>query len=560
MTMRKDADYNADLLTRYHVLSGMNMIRTDIKKIIEKTARKKYGIQATPPFSVRVSEESAYGDYSTNAAFLLAKLVKKPPADCAQEIAEELKKEALFKKVEAVNSGFLNFFISDAALHQELNSISKKKERYGISHALHPKLHINTEFISANPTGPLTLGNGRGAFIGDVLANVLSRAGHHVTREYYINDARASTQIQELGKTIAEKGKAYRGSYTDEIRERLKNRFADIQKISFEDLGFAAAQEIQKDNKKFITQKLKIRFDAWYSEEKLYKDRKILRVLDMLNKNGATYEKDGAVWFRSTAFGDSEDRVALRKGGAPTYFLPDVAYHREKLDEREFDVIIDILGADHHGTFPRVRAGLQALGINPERVTPLFMQIVRWKKGGKEVKMSKRKGMFVTLEELIDDVGLDAARYFFLEKSPDTHMDFDSERAKEQSVKNPVYYIQYAHARITSIFRKASVRRPEGGARRISTTLLHEPEELVLIKKLIQFPEIIEDTAHDYHVHRIPRYAYELARDFHAFYEKHRVITDDQKLTEARLALAKAAKIVLSTTLAILCISAPKKM
>ncbi|MBI3274001.1 MAG: arginine--tRNA ligase, partial [Candidatus Colwellbacteria bacterium] len=431
------------------------MLRTRIRKIIEKAIRARFGIHYALPFSVYVPDTNTHGDYSTNAAFLVSQYAKKLPADCAQKLAEEMKKDAMFAHVEATSAGFCNIQLSDDMLRKELSVILAAGDAYGNLRPLHraPRT-IDIEFISANPTGPLTLGNGRGAFIGDALANILSRAGCRVTREYYINDARASAQICELGKTIAGKGKEYKGAYTDEIQRRLKERFADMQKLSFEDLGFAAAQEIQKDNKEFIRKKLRIRFDVWYSEEKLYKKRHIARTLEELGARNATYGKDGATWFRSSAFGDSEDRVAVRQDGAPTYFLPDVAYHKEKFVERGFDTVIDILGADHHGTFPRVSAGLKALGIDPLRVRALFTQIVRWKKGGKEVKMSKRKGLFVTLEELVDDVSLDAARYFFLEKSPDTHMDFESERAKEQSVKNPVYYIQYAHARIESIFRK----------------------------------------------------------------------------------------------------------
>lgn len=536
------------------------MIRSEIQHSIQSAVRSAYGQIEIPEFSVAPPDNSEHGDYATNAALVLANVLKKPPMEIASAIAESFVIRHSSFVIKVAPPGFINLRISPETLHNELKEIFIKKNQYGRSKVKGQMSKVNLEFISANPTGPLTIGNGRGAFLGDALAKVLSLSGHKVTREYYINDARASTQIQELGKTILGKGEAYKGKYTDEIKMRLKRRFNKFQNLNMEDAGFAAAQEIQKDNKKFIEKILKIKFDVWYSEEKLYKNRLVKKTLEELVRRDVTYRKDNAVWFRASRFGDSEDRVVIRTGGAPTYFLPDVAYHAEKLTTRKFDKVIDILGADHHGTFPRVLAGLRALGLDANRVTGIFTQIVRLMRSGKEVKMSKRLGQFVTLEELVKEVGLDTARYFFLEKSPDTHMDFDLDLAKERSAKNPVYYIQYAHARIVSIFKKSNLGRFDSDLSESNFQLLCAPEELTLIKKLIQFPEVVEDTANDYQVHRLTRYAYELARSFHNFYEKHRVITEDTNLMRARLALVRATQIVLQLTLDLLGIQAPRGM
>lgn len=537
------------------------MVRSQIHSLITGAIREKFGGVIMPEFSVSPSENPEHGDYATNAALVLAKVVKKNPMEIAGAIASSLDLHPFaFSKVAVAPPGFINFRLSDGILHEEFNKIfNKKLLRLNLDNIGCEK--INIEFISANPTGPLTLGNGRGAFLGDVLSRILKFAGHRVACEYYINDARASTQIQELGRAILRKGDAYPGSVTDEVRERLKKKYLTLEKMNEDDVGYCAAQEMQKDNRAFIEKVLKIKFNKWYSEEKLYRNRFVKKLVKELEERGALYEKDGALWFRASQFGDSQDRVALRTGGAATYFLPDVAYHREKLTKRKFDRVIDIWGADHHGTLPRLLAGLKALGLDAEKVHTIFIQIVRLTRGGKEVRMSKRKGEYVTLEALVKEVGLDAARYFFLEKSSDTHMDFDLDLAKERSAKNPVYYIQYAHARIASILHKAR----NGGSRayrlpRATPSLLKEKEETDLIKKLIQFPEIVEDAARDYQVHRLPRYAFELARLFHDFYERHRVITEDKELTEARLALIAGTQIVLKNVLGLMGIDSPDKM
>lgn len=530
------------------------MVRKMIIQSILGAAQISFPNIEIPKINVEAPHLKDHGDYSTNLPLVLAKTLKKNPMETASSIAKRIKEKdsKLYKKIEIALPGFINFWISDKTLEHEFKGILKKKHKYG--QGIKKKEKTNLEFISANPTGPLTLGNGRGAFLGDALARTLSFFGFRVTREYYINDARKSNQIQELGRAILKNGNAYPGPYTDEIRRRLAKKYENFKNLGEEDVGFKAAGEIQKDNRKFIEKVLKIHFDVWYSEEGLYKKNLIKKFFEELKKNGLVYEKDGAWWFRASQFGDSEDRVAIRTGGAPTYFLPDIAYHAEKLSNRKFDTVIDILGADHHGTFPRVVAGLRALGFDVSRIKIIFTQIVRLVRGGQEVKMSKRKGVYVTLEELIKEVGLDVARFFFVATSPDTHMDFDLDLAKERSLKNPVYYIQYAHARISSVLRKAKIRPQK------NSNFFKEKEEIELVKKLIQFPEIVEDTAEDYQVIRLTRYAVDLARIFHNFYEKHRVIGKDKKTTQSRLKLVYAAQIVLKLVLGLLGISAPTKM
>ncbi|MBI2122052.1 MAG: arginine--tRNA ligase [Candidatus Sungbacteria bacterium] len=528
------------------------MVRSEIKNLLLSAVRKLYGDISIPKFSLESPENPEHGDYATNVAMVLAKILKKNPMEIASAIAEELRTKNLEFRTEVASPGFINFFLSAEVLYSELGEILKKKKKYGkLQIAKSAAQKINIEFVSANPTGPLTMANGRGGFYGDVLANVLEAYGHKVTREYYINDA--GNQIKLLEESIAAaegklppKDEYYRGDYINKLKGWSGKKAVVMI------LGWIGAS----------LRKAEIKFDVWFSEDqKLRKAGEVKRVLEDFKGRSLLAKKDGAVWFG--------DRVFVKSNGDPTYLLVDITYQRNKLAGRKFDQAITVIGADHYAEAAQVRTGLTALGISENRFRAIIIQMVRLISGGKEVRMSKRKGAFIAIDELIDEVGLDAARYFFLERSPDTHMDFDLDLAKERSVKNPVYYIQYAHARIASIFKKAlPSRHSEAEGRRISTrsfaslrmTTLREPEELILIKKLVQLPEIIEDTVNDYQVHRLTRYAYELARAFHNFYEKHRVITDDPKLSTARLALVKATQIVLQITLGLLGIKAPDRM
>lgn len=541
-----------------------SIIREQIRAAIEAAVKTTFGNIAVPVFSVEQPENPEHGDYATNAALVLARIVKKSPMEIAAALAAAFSIQHSAFSVKVAAPGFLNFRLSDDTVQKEFSEILKKKEKYGTGSAKKEKIHL--EFISANPTGALTIGNGRGAFLGDALANVLSRAGHSVVREYYVNNAKASAQVKELGKTGLEFGTTYLTPELKKIIARCKKKISALKKKNPKNLegevGHALAQEIQKENKKFIVGTLKIKFSNWFEEEMLYKKKLPGRILDELKKSGLTYEKEGALWFRATQFADSEDRVLVRSDGDPTYILPDLAYHWDKLAIRKFVRAIDIWGADHHGYVPRLKAGLKALGIDEKKLRVIITQLVRLVKDGKEVKMSKRAGTAILFSDLIREVGLDAARFFFLAHSPDTHMDFDMALAKKRSLKNPVYYVQYAFVRCRSILRKSQISKSKFQIKSQTSILktLNTAEERALLKKLIQLPEVIEDTAADYQAHRLTRYGAELAALFHNFYEKHRVITEDAAVSAARLALVQATRIVLQNLLGLMGISTPKKM
>ncbi len=524
---------------------------------------------------VEIPENREHGDYTTNVAFVLSKILKKSPQETAVNFANELEKQKIsdFSKVEAKN-GFVNFFLSPECLQHQLKDILKQKNKYGFSKAGAGK-KINIDFISANPTGPLTMGNGRGGFYGDVLANILGAQGYKITREYYINDR--GEQILALGRSIKKsqgfesssipgieefaKGEGripginaigdenlYKGDYINELAKKINKNLNESE------AGQKAAELILKTYIKPIIKMAGVKFDNWFSEKTLYAKGGYEKIMADLMRKNLVYEKDGATWLKTTEFGDNDDRVLIKTNGEETYFTSDILYHIDKIKVRKFDKVIDIWGADHHGYAPRLKAAIRALGIPEGNLEIIITQLVRLVKDGKEMKISKRAGNFITLGELIDKVGFDAARFFFLMYSPDTHMDFDVGLAKERSQKNPVYYVQYAHARISSILRKA---KAAGGK---NLELLREKEELGLIKKLAEFPELLSDISKNYEVHWLPRYALELAREFHNFYEKYRVITEDKNLTSARLNLVTAIKIVLANALNLMGIKAPDKM
>ena len=512
------------------------MIREEIEKLTERATKDLYGKKAE--VEIEHPAEPTFGDYSTNIAMIL----KKNP----QEIANAITRfsSPILGKVE-VKNGFINFFISKEYLQKQVEEILKEKEKFG-NLKIGKGKKVNVEFISANPTGPLTVGNSRGGVIGDVLSNVLAKAGWKVTREYYFNDA--GGQIDVLGHSVLKDDLAeYKGEYIDKLAKKLDG--GDPREI-----GKKAAQIIIEEIKK-TTKKMGIRFDIWTAEGRDLRDKgKVEKIIAWLKKNNLAYEKEGALWFKSTQFGDDKDRVLLRTNKEPTYFALDCAYHKNKFVERKFDKVINIWGADHHGDIARLKGFVKSLGYE-DKFDILIQQFVRIIKKGKEVRMSKRTGIYVTIDELIDEVGLDVARFFFLTKAADTHLDFDLDLAKQQSEKNPVYYIQYAHARICSILRKIkekiSLRNYE---------LLKEPSVLELIKQLVRLPEIIKDTAKDYQIQRIPQYAIDLATVFHQFYRDCQVLSDDKELTQARLALISATKIVLKNTLNLMGIFAPEKM
>ncbi len=524
--------------------------------------------------SVEIPENKEHGDYSVNVAFGLSKILKKSPFKIADNIAEELLKEKSndFYKIEARN-GFINFFLSPECLRHQLQEILSKKNKYGESLVKGQISHINIEFISANPTGPLTIGNGRGGFYGDVLANILETQGHKVTREFYINDR--GGQILALGQSIklAQKGSPtsedlevglpnkenlYHGDYINDLAKQIDKNF------SIEEAGQKAVELILKKYIKPAIKRLDITFDNWFSEKSLYASGSYEKVMGNLMQGDFLYEKDGATFMKTSGLGDSEDRVLIKSDGSETYFLSDILYHYDKFITRKFEKVIDIWGADHHGYAPRLKAAVAALGIPKENLDIIITQLIRLISDGKEAKVSKRAGTFITLEELVNEVGLDATRFFFLMYSNDTHMDFDMDLAKERSAKNPVYYVQYAYARLCSILRKSQISNPKSETNLKSQLpnlkLLKTEAELNLIRKLIEFPEILVDISKNYEVHRLPRYALELSREFHNFYEKERVITENKNLTSSRLALVMATKIVLANILNLMRIKAPDRM
>ncbi len=376
----------------------------------------------------------------------------------------------------------------------------------------------------------MTLGNGRGGFCGDVLSNVLEKAGYNVFREFYVNDR--GKQVEDLKK----------GLYKGEKRTAL---------------------QIQKENQKIITKKLKIKFDVWFSENSLYKSKEVDKILNWLKKKKLAYEKEGALWFKSSKFGDDKDRVLVKADGEKTYFSSDIAYLKNKF-KRGFDKLVFFWGADHYGYIGRMKAVVKALGYKKEQVDFIIMQMVRLFEKGKQVRMSKRTGTYITLEELIDEVGLDVARFFFLTRNSGSHLNFDLSLAKEKSQKNPVYYVQYAYARICNILKKSQITNSKlqtnSKFKIQNSKLLNHSSELDLIKQLIRFPEIIEDTAKDYQVQRIPQYAIDLAESFHKFYKNCRVLTEDKELSQARLSLILATQSILKNTLDLMGLSSPEKM
>lgn len=507
------------------------MVREEIKEITEKAIKGLYKKE------VEINIErpaSAYGDYATNVALLL----KKNP----QEIADAIK-SAILEKTE-VKNGFINFFISKEYLQEQVGEIIKQNDKFGNLEAGRGQ-KVNVEFISANPTGPLTLGNGRGGFCGDTLAKILVRADYKVEREYYVNNI--GEQIKKLGHSIIGDSEAvYKGSYIEDLRKKIKG-------TEPEEVGEKAAAIIFEEMIKPSVKKMGIEFDTWFFENNLRKE--IDKTLEALKKENLIYEEAGALWFKSTKFGDDKDRVLIKANKEKTYFTSDIAYLKNKF-KRGFKKLIYFLGADHYGYVGRLRAAAQALGFEKEQVDVIIMQLVRLFSGGREMKMSKRTGIYITIDELLEEVGLDIARFFFLTRSPDTHLNFDLDLAKEQSEKNPVYYVQYAHARICSIIRKLGNSKLQNP----NYKLLSHPSELALIKQLIRFPEIIADTSKDYQVQRLPQYAVDLATIFHQFYRDCQVISGDKKLTEARLSLVIATKIVLKNTLDLMGISSPEKM
>ena len=509
-----------------------------------------------------------FGDYSTNAAMLLAPALGEQPRGTAEKLAGELGRllEGSLDKVEVAGPGFLNLFLSEGWYRTAAGELASQGERLGRPPTADEVTErINVEFVSANPTGPVTAAGGRGAALGDSIARVLEFAGHPVTREYYVNDRggqidrfAASVAARMKGEPLPEDG--YEGEYVVELGTSLEAEGIDPSDLNAVarrgiTLMVAAAEETLR--------RYGVTFDVWSSERALHESGAVERALTQAREAGHVYESEGATWLRTTSFGDDKDRVLIRSDGESTYFLSDIAYHREKLD-RGSDRLIDVLGADHHGYVERLRAGLAALGYNPAALEVSIMQLVHVVEGGERSQMSKRSGDFVTLDELIDDIGADAARFFMLQRSHDTTVDLDLELARKTSNENPVYYVQYAHARIASILRKAEEETGESAEQRASddfAALPAEPTERALIKRLCELPDEVGETASRRAPHRLCAYAMEVARDFHAFYRDCQVVgASGEGVEEARLALCLLTKQTIARTLGLLGISAPERM
>ncbi len=524
---------------------------------------------ALPKVELSVPPKKEMGDFATNFAMQGARAFHKNPRQIANEIVSRIELAEL-DHADIAGPGFINFYLKGDVLYDALAAAMAAGDEYGNL----PKKDvppIMVEYVSANPTGLLHVGHGRGAAMGSALVNLLRVAGYPVTSEYYINDA--GNQIDHLAESVNARylellGKpcdfpedGYKGADIIETARHIIDRDGDKYLAMDEKERVKIFKEIalkeKLQNLKDDLAAFHVTFDNWFSERTLHQG-KVKEAVEELRKNGVIYEKDGALWFRTTDYGDDKDRVVVRDNGEPTYFAADIAYHRDKF-ERGFGTLINIWGADHHGYVCRVKASLKALGYNPDNLTILFLQMVSLYRGGELVKMSKRTGEAVTLEELMDDVGVDAARYFFEMRSLDSQLDFDLDLAKKESSENPVYYIQYAHARIASIRRQAKENGLEEKSD-VKLTLLTDESEVELIKKIESYPEEIERAAKDYAPQRIARFAHETAGLFHSFYTKCRIIGVDKELAEARLALVIKAQQVIRHALGVLGVSAPEKM
>ncbi|MDD2320903.1 MAG: arginine--tRNA ligase [Geobacteraceae bacterium] len=527
-----------------------------------------------PEIVIEVPAHAEHGDFATNVAMQLAKPEKKAPRQIAEILVKEMgAQKDLFEKIEIAGPGFINFFINKDIWRKSLKSIVLAGDNYGKGTTGNGK-RVQVEFVSANPTGPLHIGHGRGAATGDAVASILTAAGFEVVREYYINDAGNQMDTlgrsvylrycELLGKTIEFPENCYQGDYIKDIARDLITKFgsryldtSDEEAIPvFAKLGGdIILQGIKQDLEDFG-----VVHNTWFSEQTLFDSGKVAEAISYMQQNGYIYENEGALWFRTTDFGDDKDRVVVRGNGVTTYFASDIAYHKEKY-ERGFDWVIDVWGADHHGYVPRLKGIVQGLGRDANDLKIILVQLVSLLRDGVPVAMSTRSGEFVTLKEVVDEVGRDAARYFFLMRRSDSQLDFDLELAKSQSAENPVYYVQYAHARICSIFESAVEKgiAPEDFST-IPLIKLDTAEELSLIKFLGQFPEVVEGSALNFEPHRITYYLQELAGLFHSFYNKHRVIGEDPELSAARLLLLKCTAQTLKNGLLLLGVSAPERM
>jgi arginyl-tRNA synthetase len=544
-------------------------------RAIEKTAKgEELEMTDLPPLLLEPPKQKEFGDLACNVAMVWARRQRKPPRAIAEAIVRNLEdRDGILAKVEIAGPGFLNFSFSPNFYHERLREFQARQE-------LTPNLgrgeKVQVEFASANPTGPLHVGHGRVAVIGDVLARLLAATGFNVEREYYVNDA--GNQMEKLGQSIYVRYRelfgekidfpegGYPGDYVRELALEARQRWGE--KFLSEPRDAAAAFFSQYGGENLLAtirddlSRFGIGFDSFVSEKDLRARGEVEKTISLLAGRNMLYEQEGARWFKSTAYGDDKDRPLVKSDGDLTYFASDIAYHRNKL-ERGFKKLINVWGADHHGYVARLKAALGALGYEPEALRVVLVQLVQLTRGGEPVRMGKRQGEFVSLREVLEEVGQDAARFFFLMRKSDSHLDFDLELAKKESSENPVFYVQYAHARIASIFEQArqnGVEVTDGSAQAVKLERLSEPEELALIKHVLQLPEAIEESVNELEPHRLVFYLLELAGGFHRYYNRFRVVSDDADLTSARLIFLRSVQKVIGIGLTLLGVTAPLKM
>jgi len=556
------------------------MIRDDLVQMVETAALAAMRAGALPEVALPeiVIERPArpeHGDYATNLPLRLSRAAGAKPLDIARAIVEKIAPGDAVSAADVAPPGFINFRLSEEWLRRQVDAIVAAGASFG-NVAAGKGARVQVEFVSANPTGPLTAGNGRGAAIGSVLASVLEAAGYDVEREYLVNDAGTQTEVfgrtllaryqQLLGKDVEIPADGYPGEYMIDIARRIKDEVGDRYAGAAEPpqemvlRGVDIVVERIEDD----LRRLGVTYDTWFRERWVYERRNGSGTvydasMGALREKGYLVEKEDALWFASTELGEDKDNVVIRSTGRPTYFASDIAYHYDKFVERKFDKVIDVWGADHQGHVSRMKAAVQALGVDPDKLHILIYQLVSFRRGEEVVRLSKRSGNIVLIRDVVDEVGADAARFFFLARSADSQMEFDLELAKRQSAENPVYYVQYAHARIAGILVNATERKIAFEDADVS--LLQHPAELELVRRMMQLPELVQLMAAQYEPHHLPHYAQELATSFHQFYTECRVIDDEApQLSKARLQLCRAAKVTLARALTLMGMSTPERM
>lgn len=547
----------------------MNQIEVNLKSALAAAAKKAFDTDLEiDKIVIEIPKDKSHGDYSTNLAMQLTRVLRNNPRVIAEQLQKHLDMDmAAIESCEIAGPGFLNFKIKNTSLAQIIEKVLAEGDAFGHNETgNHQK--VNVEYVSANPTGDLHLGHARGAAWGDSITRLMQASGYDVTREYYVNDA--GNQIINLGKSLQARYReylnlpfelpedGYHGEDVKQIAVELAKKYADTYaEENDENLKFFKEKgiEFELDKIKRDLDNFRVHFDVWSSEQKIRDDGKVEKALAVLANKELTYEHEGALWFKTTQFGDDKDRVLRKTDGSYTYLVPDIAYHKDKLD-RGFDLLVDLLGADHHGYIPRLKASIQALGNNPDKLQVDIIQMVRLVENGEEVKMSKRLGNAVTIRELCDEVGVDAVRYFFVQRAVDTHLDFDLGLARKQSNDNPVYYAQYAHARICSILRQAPDFKEAQGY-----DLLTHEKEISLMKYINEFTNVVSDAARTRAPHKVCNYIQKLAQHFHSFYNACKVIDPEhEELSAQRLALLKATKITLKNALYLIGVDAIEKM